>query len=645
MPYSRNKKISIIALIILGAYMAPFLIMGENIPTLVHDNLDANLVWTKVLAESGKLFGSFNTTIPQIMGGLPRNTFGSEFQGVVWLFSLFPPFPAYALNLALIHFVAFVGMYLLLSRHVIGNEKDRDFIIVGGALAFALLPFWPFGGLSVAGMPLALYTFLNIRNRSFHITDWIILGLIPIYASFPLSFVFFLSVIGLIWFVDLLIKRDTNPVFFFSIFFMTGIFLLIENRLIYDMFLNPNYTTHRVEFAGNNPSSAQSFVEIINSLNTVKQDFIFGQHISPSLQQIGIGLSVLIALILVTARSFGKDLTQSCLNSALIIGGIGVVLVSFVFPRALVLLWGSLLLLCSYLTMRIVLKILQKDPLHTIYDNVKKIYNTAQIDPFLILLGLIWIALVIAVIFGFFDILHLPEVKGFHYDRYYFLHPLLWYLIFALSLSMIGRKLPDGKWVIVFLLILQIGFLFTFSGTDFGADRQYQVGGIGVLRSQDMSFAQYYSEDLFQGIKEEIGKPQEVYRIVSIGIAPSITLYNGFYTVDGFMGNYPLEYKHEFRQIIAPELAKNEKMRQYFDDWGSKCYIFSSEVFPDDAITKDEHKVIKNLDINTMKLKEMGGRYVLSAVEIENYQKINLTFIKTFENSKSPWKIWLYEVQ
>ena len=79
-------------------------------------------------------------------------------------------------------------------------------------------------------------------------------------------------------------------------------------------------------------------------------------------------------------------------------------------------------------------------------------------------------------------------------------------------------------------------------------------------------------------IAKAIGREKSDYRIVSVGMNPAVSLFNGFYTVDGYSTDYPLEYKHEFREIIKDELAKDEGVRGYFDDWGNRCYIFSAEL-------------------------------------------------------------------
>ena len=74
---SPEKKHLWIAFFLLVLYVSPLYILGENAHIRVHDNLDSNIAWYKVLKESGQLFGSIHAVIPQIVNGLPRNAFGT----------------------------------------------------------------------------------------------------------------------------------------------------------------------------------------------------------------------------------------------------------------------------------------------------------------------------------------------------------------------------------------------------------------------------------------------------------------------------------------------------------------------------------------------------------------------------------------
>ncbi|MCL6616410.1 MAG: DUF6044 family protein, partial [Anoxybacillus ayderensis] len=48
---------------------------------------------------------------------------------------------------------------------------------------------------------------------------------------------------------------------------------------------------------------------------------------------------------------------------------------------------------------------------------------------------------------------------------------------------------------------------------------------------------------------------------------------------------------------------------------------------------------------NTNVLYDMGGRYVFSAVPIDNAKKNKLKLLRTFEHEESAWTIYLYEIE
>ena len=88
---------------------------------------------------------------------------------------------------------------------------------------------------------------------------------------------------------------------------------------------------------------------------------------------------------------------------------------------------------------------------------------------------------------------------------------------------------------------------------------------------------------------------------------------------------------------------KRKKLEKYYDEWGSRFYIFSSELGKNWLNTKYNNPSIA-IELNTWHLYDLGGRYIFSANEILNGSDNKLRLIRTFEEKKSPWKIYLYEV-
>jgi len=210
----------------------------------------------------------------------------------------------------------------------------------------------------------------------------------------------------------------------------------------------------------------------------------------------------------------------------------------------------------------------------------------------------------------------------------HWLHPVLWGIGFACALQHIVLKVRSGPVLAGGLLALQL--LWLAQG----------------IREDKLSFQEFFSPQLFTEIRDHIGKPQQTYRVVSLGMFPGIAIYNGFYLADGYSSDYPLQYKHRFRKVIAAELAKSKEIKDYFDDWGGRCYLLSAELGREFLCTKQATKRrVEHLEIDTGALAELGAQYILSAVEIVNAPSLGLDLQGVFERDGSPWKIYLYRIK
>ncbi|WP_160722775.1 DUF6044 family protein [Bacillus sp. USDA818B3_A] len=554
METKKERLFILFALLVILAYLSPLFILQENAHIRVHDNLDSNLAWYKVLAQSGEMFGSVNAVIPQIINGhLSRNAFGTEYSVIVWLYSLFPTMAAYGLSQALTRVVAFFGMYLLLKDHFLPGDKWLV-IKIGTALAFALTPFWPSGMLSTLGMPLALWAFLNIRKHEDTWKDYLVLTLLPLYSSIVLGFFFFLSAMGMFWLWEVIKGKGWNLRFLFGISYMTGIFMLVEYRLIYSFLFSTE------------PNS---------------RDEYFHAHLTFSR----------------AVRLFVKN---------------------YLLGHTHVMTVHTLIILpATFMAIYIVFK--------------KKLWEQERLYVFLFGLNIIlslWYA------FWFYEG-WLPVTKIFHFmdtfnfARYHFLRPMVIYASFALALKIIAIHGLDGFKLAKWLVIAQIVFLGLLNDE--------------IIYREKPTVKEFFAEDLFAEVKDYIGLEPEQYRVASIGIHPAISQYNGFFTIDTYNNFYPLNYKHQFRKIIEKELAKNKTIETYYDKWGGRCYLFTAQLGKRYMIKKDSKRHLKNLELNTEVFKEMGGRYIFSALPIDNAKQNKLLLERVFTSKNSAWKIYLYK--
>ncbi len=147
----------------------------------------------------------------------------------------------------------------------------------------------------------------------------------------------------------------------------------------------------------------------------------------------------------------------------------------------------------------------------------------------------------------------------------------------------------------------------------------------------------YYQEELFAAMGDSIGRPKSGYRMAAVGLHPAVLQYNGFYTIDGYLTSYPLEYKHRFRKIIEKELMKDNDIRMFFDQWGSRCYLWSAELWQG----KTE---IDSLELNTAQMKEMGCSYIVSSVRIKNNMP-GMVLLHSFKSRVNDLQVDLYQIQ
>ncbi|WP_240376787.1 DUF6044 family protein [Bacillus piscicola] len=561
--------ISVLAIL---AYVSPFFFLGEDVHVRIHDHLDSNVIWYKTLIESGKTFAPSSAEIAVMMNGLPRGSLDTQFSLYVLLFYLFKPLTVLTINELFMRFIAFFGMYVFLTSYVLKKETTSSIVIAAGsALAFSLLPFWPFGGASIAGIPLALYAFLNIRGRKSSWKDWLIISLLPFYSSFVLSFIFFLGLMGVLWLVDWIRSKRANWCFFFSIAWMSALFLVKQYRLVTGVLLEQGFTDHRVEFS-------RGYNTFSRTLGLFQENFLTAHTHSYSLHDTIIIYVVLVALLLLVV---GKLTRKIFTGEALAYSKQEKALPLLLLLAALFSFWYAL----------------------WYWEGFRVLKNTIEIT------------------------------NTFNFGRFHLLNAVIWYILFALALTVINRTVKRSIWLIALLIA---GQLFVVSYENF--EWKYARAGMPT-------YGEFYAEEQFAEIRDYIGRPPEDYRIVSIGMYPAVAHFNGFYSLDMYVTMYPLSYKHQFREIIEGELAKNEKMENYYDTWGSRVYVFTDELGKEYLYTKDKHASVEDLDFGTEAFKKMGGDYVLSAVEIKNAADNNLKLLQVFENDNSAWRIYLYEAE
>lgn len=237
--------------------------------------------------------------------------------------------------------------------------------------------------------------------------------------------------------------------------------------------------------------------------------------------------------------------------------------------------------------------------------------------------------------------------RYFQAERYYWLYPTLWYLDAALLLSLLWRVQAAWFAPVCRLAVIVLLLLPTLQEVKVNSMMYMNVNQInnGSSVTGYISWEAYYSEDLMQELEDFIGRDISTYRIAHLGISPAPALMHGFYTIDGYSNNYPLSYKHDFRKIIEGELAKNEAVRYYFDNWGSRCYLFTAQTGTFWMLQKGADLQYEALDLDTAQMRSLGCEYLFSGAEILHPEQLSLVPLGYFETEDSYWGIWLYGIE
>lgn len=228
-------------------------------------------------------------------------------------------------------------------------------------------------------------------------------------------------------------------------------------------------------------------------------------------------------------------------------------------------------------------------------------------------------------------------LKSINLERFYFIVPLCWMILMASLLTQLWavnrlRYVALGAYALLVLVIAR--------------GNKELVNNVKIALYHDLdepSYKEYFAKDLFDQLKQDIGKHSlDKVQLLNLGIHPAIAQHNGLKTLDAYQNNYPLSFKHEFRQIISQELAKNDSLATYFDNWGSRCYTFSADLGREYMVSKASTARIDGLSLDFTKAKSLGAGYLLSALPLEER---GIREVGVYDNPGSYWRLYLYQIE
>lgn len=264
--------------------------------------------------------------------------------------------------------------------------------------------------------------------------------------------------------------------------------------------------------------------------------------------------------------------------------------------------------------------------------------NKWNIKPVIFLMGL---TALLAGLYAFMDWTqlvkvaeHLPILDKFSLKRFHFLLPFSCFLMFIFSLKLLMQLKNMEIPVLLCLLILL--------GLNFNMNYNFEHNGYNMdffkLANHDLedelTFQEYFDEELFTKAAQFIDKPQSTYRVASLGISPSILQFNGFYTLDSYQNLYRKSYSEWFFKINEAEYKKANLPDKRM---GNRCYLFSSELHQGaDKITQ--------LDLDFEALKKANCTYLFSYHEIMTVEPGALSLSQVFESELTDTKLYFYQL-
>lgn len=275
----------------------------------------------------------------------------------------------------------------------------------------------------------------------------------------------------------------------------------------------------------------------------------------------------------------------------------------------------------------------------------KKIFR----DPFNFLMAFLVFN---SIIYGLYDFgplrrlveMLIPPLEGWQFNRTIFFNPFLWYA--ALFLVLI-RLYDRGIWAMwaanVIICIAVLAVILTPNRyndlyfTCYNRAYEYFHGS----EVDELDYEQFYAQELFARIKEEIGYQGEWS--AAYGMHPAVLEYNGIATLDGYLGFYPQQYKEDFRKIIAPALERVEQTRIYYDDWGARAYLYSGTDLSIVSATKTVYATDNDIYIDGNAFQELGGVYIFSRIALTNAGEAGLKLLVSETAEDGSCTVYVYK--
>lgn len=624
-----------------------FVLAGGRAQIGIPDNLDLFQAQYQMLKNTHTFSARFASA--PFLHGISRDVLPSERSLEALLYRLLPSLPAYIGMYFVKITIAMVSFTLLAEelgkRKALGNRADTVLayedhedvwnLAVLCGLAYGILNLFPSFGIAFASIPLLIWMALRLERETE--TVRVVLWLAGI-ACYP-----FLSYFS-----------------YFGIFLIGYLFIAFLWKSIADSFRgkrNPADPAGRRGKRGFHPDLRLLLAAIVLGLGSVFFEYrLFRQ------------------MLLSDEASIRDSMVQTSLSAGGICRWIGSVLVNGVEMHAESVQKYLVLPVCTVYFFLLNLSYIRKHKARLIVHDV---YNLGVL---LLLFNSIVYGLYYSEGFRSAVETAVPPLKGFQFNRTAFFNPFLWYGLFFLAMYRLLRwirretavqkdgrimvhsakyaefetkrrrtplLMPEKAGILPWVLTGAAVFIIVCNGNTYNdllntakADARRMLGR---PESNSLNYDEFYSTQLFDQVKADIGYDGEWS--AAYGFHPAVLEYNGIATLDGYLGFYPESYKTRFRKVIAPALEENEASREYFDEWGARCYLYSGHNPTVVEAVRNYPHPEDTIDIDPAALRDLGCRYVFSRIRITNAEEKDLCLVGEYTDETSPYIIYTYELK
>jgi len=552
---------------------------------ITNDNLNAEFLYAHLQKISGNLFNlNQNQIIENIGDSLRLKYFHSPFNIFKLFFLFFDSFDAYILNSVFTRYIAFIGVYKLLNDYFKINSSSSVYLI---STSFAILPVYTSFGITILGQPLLLWAFLNLANANKLIQSYLIIIVFVFYSNFQLIFPFaiFWLIIYLLYNIFSSKKISTSYIIGLIVFIISTI--IANYSIISTLFLEGDERSFRLS------RSYLDLPSISGSIYLFLKTLFFGDLVSSLFISIPIFLLIIYFLV---KRKLKKEI----------------------------------LLILGIIIFNITIHVLS--PHIAIYLGEKiSIFKAFGFGRFIFLNALLFFLILIII---------LEEIKS---NKLKILITSILLLITAFRnmefyYNTVGKLFKEIHWVYE-----EDKYLKSLIPKDIYDKKEYEIyHSAGFL-----NFKQFYAVDLFKEIKNSINKDIKTFKIINLGIHPSLAQFNGFYSVDGYIPNFPIRMHKSFKKLNLDESKKEHSFGEKNITINNGLYLISSELSKtcnESCFKKAENLVIQEFNPDLNELKKMKVEYLFSAAEIKNPDLFGFTFQGMFQNENYPYIIFLYKL-